>query len=58
LASRLEGVSGISRILVSEATLGHLQQHDPALAATCVELEPARMKGFQDMIRNFEVPWK
>ena len=58
LASRLEGVSGISRILVSEATLRHLQHFDPALAATCVEQEPAHMKGFQDTIRNFEVPWK
>jgi len=58
LASRLESASGSGRILISETTRRHLQQHDPILAATCVELEPAHMKGFQDAVRNFEVPWK
>jgi adenylate cyclase len=56
LASRLEGVSGSSRILISEATRQHLLRDDPALAAACLELEPARMKGFQDLVRNYEVP--
>ena len=58
LASRLEGVSGSGRILVSATTHWHLQKHDPALAAACAELEPARLKGFQDAVRNYEVPWK
>ncbi len=58
LASRLEGVSGSGRIIISEATHRHLQQHDPALAATCVELPPVTVKGIRTAVRIFEVPWK
>ncbi|MCX8089962.1 MAG: adenylate/guanylate cyclase domain-containing protein [Verrucomicrobiae bacterium] len=57
LASRLEGVSGRGRIIISETTYQHLQRDDPALAATCVELEPVTPKGFNRPIRIFEVPW-
>ena len=35
-----------------------VQLPDPALAARCVELEPATPKGFQKPVRNFEVPWQ
>jgi adenylate cyclase len=57
LASRLEGVSGHGRIVISETTFQHLLRDDPALAATCVELEPTQLKGFQKAVRNYEVPW-
>ncbi len=57
LASRLEGVSGHGRIVISEATLKHLQRDDPALAATCVELEPVKLKGFKEPVKNYVVPW-
>jgi class 3 adenylate cyclase/CHASE2 domain-containing sensor protein len=58
LASRLEGVSGSGRIIISEVTHRHLQKHDPALAATCVELPPVTVKGIRTAVRIFEVPWK
>ncbi len=58
LASRLEGVSGHGRIIISETTFEHLKRDDPALAAGCVELEPVTPKGFNRPVRVFEVPWK
>ena len=58
LASRLEGVSGSGRIIVSEATFKHLQRLDPELAARCVEQSPVTPKGFRGPVRIFEVPWK
>jgi class 3 adenylate cyclase len=57
LASRLEGVSGSGRIIVSEATYLHLCQDAPELAATCKELAPEKVKGFRESIRIYEVPW-
>jgi class 3 adenylate cyclase len=58
LASRLEGVSGSGRILISETTQAELRRDDPVLAATCVELPPVTLKGFRNAVRIFEVPWK
>jgi class 3 adenylate cyclase len=58
LASRLEAVSGRSRIVISEATYNHLLRDDPALAATCVVLPPVRPKGFTAEIKIYEVPWR
>jgi adenylate cyclase len=58
LASRLEGVSGSGRIIISETTRNHLLRHDPALAATCVELPPVTVKGIRAAVRIFEVPWQ
>jgi class 3 adenylate cyclase/CHASE2 domain-containing sensor protein len=58
LASRLEGVSGSGRIIISETTYNHLLRHDPALAATCKELPPEKVKGFRAAVRIFEVPWQ
>lgn len=58
LASRLEGVSGRGRIIISETTYKHLQRDDPKLAATCVELPPVEVKGFRETVRIYEVPWK
>lgn len=57
LASRLETVSGRGRIVISEATYQSLQRDDPPLAATCIELPPATVKGFRTAIKNYEVPW-
>ncbi|MDB6123120.1 MAG: Adenylate/guanylate cyclase [Pedosphaera sp.] len=58
LASRLESVSGRSRIIVSEATLAEMIQDDPTLALTCVELAPVNVKGIRTAVHIFEVPWR
>lgn len=58
LASRLEGVSGHSRIIIGEATFRDLEKFDPQLAGLCVELESVTPKGFSTPIRIWEVPWK
>lgn len=58
LASRLETVSGSGRIIIGETTYQQILEDDPALAATCIEREPTRPKGFQKPVRNFEVPWR
>jgi class 3 adenylate cyclase/CHASE2 domain-containing sensor protein len=58
LASRLEGISGSGRIIISYTTYVHLLRDDPALAAACVEMFPATVKGFRDAVRVYEVPWQ
>jgi len=58
LASRLEGVSGSGRIIISVTTYNHLLRHDPALAATCAELPSVTVKGIKAAVRIFEVPWQ
>lgn len=58
LASRLESVSGSARIIIGETTYRHLQRDDPALAATCVELPPVKVKGFSGEVKIYEVPWQ
>jgi len=58
LASRLEAVSGRSRIIISEATYSHLRRDDPELAATCVALPPVRVKGIVAEVKIYEVPWR
>jgi adenylate cyclase len=58
LASRLEGVSGHGRIVVGEATYLALKRDDPALAQTCVELPPVKVKGFSNEVKAYEVPWR
>jgi class 3 adenylate cyclase len=58
LASRLEGVSGSARIIIGETTFRHLLRDDATLAATCVELPPVQIKGFQDAVKIYEVPWQ
>ncbi len=56
LASRLEGIAGRGRILISETTYQHLWRDDPVLAATCIELPPATLKGIRDAVKIYEVP--
>ena len=58
LASRLESVSGSARIIIGETTHRHLLRDDPALAATCIELPPVKVKGIQGEVKIFEVPWQ
>jgi class 3 adenylate cyclase/CHASE2 domain-containing sensor protein len=57
LASRLEGVSGRSRIIVGEGTYAELVQHAPELARKCRNLEPVAVKGFRQLVNIYEVPW-
>jgi class 3 adenylate cyclase/CHASE2 domain-containing sensor protein len=58
LASRLEGVSGRGRIIISLRTYEDLKKLDPELAATCTEEPPVTVKGIRDAVRIFLVPWK
>jgi class 3 adenylate cyclase/CHASE2 domain-containing sensor protein len=58
LASRLEGVSGRGRVVISEATYTQLQTNDPDLAALCVPLESVTVKGIRDAVKIYEVPWR
>jgi class 3 adenylate cyclase len=58
LASRLEGVSGSGRIIISDTTYNHLLRHAPAVAATCAELMPVTVKGIKSAVRIYEVAWK
>ncbi len=58
LASRLEGVSGRSRIVVGEMTYRDLLRDDPALAQTCRQLEPVILKGIRGRVKLYEVPWQ
>ena len=58
LASRLEGVSGSGRIIISDTTYSHLLRHAPSLAGTCKELVPEKVKGFRNAVRIYEVPWQ
>lgn len=57
LASRLEGMSGRGRIFISESTYRHLVRDDPTLAATCIQREPMKPKGFNKPVQIYEVPW-
>jgi len=58
VASRLEGVSGRGRIIISEATFMRLQHDDPSLAAVCVALPPVDVKGIREAVRIYQVAWQ
>ncbi|MEI8290649.1 MAG: adenylate/guanylate cyclase domain-containing protein [Verrucomicrobiota bacterium] len=58
LASRLEGVSGSGRIIISDTTYYQLLRHAPVLASACAELFPVTVKGIRHAVRIYEVPWK
>jgi adenylate cyclase len=58
LASRLEGVSGRGRIIISDATYKLLLRDDPALAAACLEQPAVLVKGFRQAVKIYEVPWQ
>jgi class 3 adenylate cyclase/CHASE2 domain-containing sensor protein len=58
LASRLEGVSGGGRIIISYTTYNQLLREDPMLAATCIEMPPVTVKGIKAAVRIYEVPWQ
>jgi adenylate cyclase len=57
LASRLEGLSGRGRIIISQSTFCELKELARELANLCVGLPPAAVKGFRDPIRLYEVRW-
>ncbi len=57
LASRLEGLSGRGRIIISHSTFNEVTKLDPDVAACCVELPPATVKGFREPVRLYEVRW-
>ncbi len=58
LASRLEGVSGSGRIIISETTYNHLCLTAPELGVKCIALPPEKVKGIREAVKIFEVPWK
>ena len=58
LASRIESLSGRGRILITETTYKHLVRDDSELAATCVALPPANVKGIRSAVKIYEVPWQ
>jgi len=58
LASRLEGVAGRGRIIISEGTYAELQRYASELAAACVPLPPTTVKGISQAVKIWEVPWK
>lgn len=58
LASRLESLSGRGRILISDATYQSLVEDDPDLAARCILLPPANLKGIRSAVKIYEVPWQ
>ena len=57
LASRLQGEAGPGRIVISEATCAALRRDDPELAARCVAMPVVTVKGIQQAITIYEVPW-
>jgi adenylate cyclase len=58
LASRLEGISGRGRILISESTYEELRRTDPSLTSVCVALPPVTIKGFRESVAIYEVEWR
>jgi adenylate cyclase len=58
LASRLEGISGRGRIVISESTFLDLKHLAPELAEVCEELPPVEVKGIRDALRIYEVHWR
>ncbi|HEU5125033.1 MAG TPA: CHASE2 domain-containing protein [Verrucomicrobiae bacterium] len=58
LASRIESLSGRGRILITGTTYERLLRDDPELAATCVALPPANVKGIRSAVKIYEVPWQ
>jgi adenylate cyclase len=58
VASRLEGVSGHSRIIIGEGTYRDLLHEAPALATRCRELEPVHVKGIRAPVKIYEMPWQ
>jgi len=58
LASRLEGVSGHGRIIISESTKLEVEKYDQALADSCRTLAPVTVKGITDPVKIYEVPWR
>ena len=57
VASRLEKLAEGNRILIGESTFQWLTEQAPELAALCVELPPAAVRGIREAIKIYEVSW-
>lgn len=57
VASRLESLSGSSRILISQSTYDHVKRDAPELARLCTALTPVTVKGIRNPIAVYEVRW-
>jgi adenylate cyclase len=57
LAARLESLSGSGRILISQATLETIRQEDPMLASNIRFFGEHQVKGIQQPVAVYEVPW-
>jgi class 3 adenylate cyclase len=58
LASRLEGISGRGRVLISDSTYQELVRLAPDLADACLSLPPVSVKGFREPVKVYEVQWR
>jgi adenylate cyclase len=58
LASRLEGLSGHGRVIISESTYRELQRLAPDLAAICVQEPAVSVKGIREHIQPYRVRWR
>ena len=58
LASRLQSQAGPGRIVISQSTLAELRRDAPALAAACLAQPSVLVKGFQQAVAVYEVPWE
>ena len=57
LAARLEGVAGVSRVIIGPGTYEDLMHDAPELAEKCQPLEPVTVKGIKDAVPVYSVPW-
>jgi adenylate cyclase len=55
IASRLEGLARSGRIVISDSTHRDLKRLEPALAASCIALEPVTLRGIRKPMRIYEV---
>ena len=58
LASRLEGVSGSGRIIISDTTYNHLLRARPGAGLDLRRNVPGHGQGHQAAVRIYEVPWQ
>lgn len=58
LASRLEAVSGRGRIIIGESTYNEIKRYAPEFLEDCTPLQPVSVKGIENPVPIYEVPWK
>ncbi|MGY8654779.1 MAG: CHASE2 domain-containing protein [Verrucomicrobiia bacterium] len=57
LASRLEAVSGRGRIIIGENTYNEIKSYAPEFLEDCKPLQPVTVKGIENPVPIYEVPW-